>query len=34
VAAWQEGDMLYVLVIEGPEHHYRRYVDTKTGPVA
>jgi hypothetical protein len=37
IATWQEGEFLYVLVIEGTESLdalYRRYVDTKTGPIA
>lgn len=34
VAAWQEGETLYVLVVEGDERLYQRFLDTKTAPLA
>ena len=34
IAAWQEGDLLYVLVVEDPAGGYRRFVNPDPGPLA
>ena len=32
-AAWQEGGLVYLLVVDGGPQHYRRYLNVETGPV-
>ena len=34
ITAWQSGDVVYVLVIEGPQGGYRQYVDTRARTAA
>jgi hypothetical protein len=34
VAAWQSGDLLYVVVVEAPQQQYHQYIDTRTEPLA
>jgi hypothetical protein len=34
VAAWQPGELLYVLVVDGPPARYRRLLDLRRPPLA
>lgn len=34
IAAWQDGPLLFVLVVDGPPDRYRRLVDSRPAPLA